>query len=476
MRVGPPTDFAPPLHEIGRPEEFRSVSRELTARYDVERYRPLGLLANPFLGAAAEARFEGVELETAAEANALLGAIVSASDQAAPKPIAVIKAADIPSSYPLRAVGLTERSLATDDGVNVLHAYVQLFMLRLGRVRSIISVVAERLAFRDFDQTLALYIEQVLAEPDTELAAYQLLGQDGLHSFAETFAADPLGTTKSIFRGEAVERRPELAELADSRAEDLPSDVDEDEAAPEVDGTVGDAPANVVLLARAEEVSGPEASDKAIVDYIVEHTKSHLSPVVARALRVYRERGQIAMVNELKVTKAPKKTLAAIVKFARARFKKVVLIFDGFDGWYAVPPELKAQIASSFSEVRWLLEHDAVMVFALEEERVPELDEQFGHGTRLRWSFDSLQAFEANAEHLDHPVLDRLLARAVAPGAMPLTMQDPVLAGIAQTTQGFTEFALRAATAIESAADRGVSALDQIAEADARAAHPAEAT
>ena len=452
------------------------MSRELTVRYDIERYRPLGLLANPFLAAASEGRFEGVELETAAEANALLGAVVSASGQAAPKPIAVIKAAEIPSSYPLRAVGLTERSLATDDGVNVLHAYVQLFMLRLGRVRSIISVVAERLAFRDFDQTLALYIERVLAEPDTELAAYQLLGQDGLEAFAETFAADPLGTTKSVFRGEAVERRPELAELADSRAEDLPSDIDEDETAPELDGTVGDAPANAMLLAQAQEVPEPVDSDRAVVDYIVEHTKVHLSPVIARALRVYRERGQMAMINELKVTKAPKKTLAAIVKFARVRFKKVVLIFDGFDGWYAVPQEMKAQIASAFSEVRWMLEHDAVMVFALEEDRVPELEEQFGHGTRLRWAFDSLQAFEADAEHLDHSVLDRLLARAAAPGTMPLTMQDPVLSRIAQNAKGFTDFALRAAIATESAADRGVSALDETAEADARAAEPAEAT
>jgi hypothetical protein len=451
------------------------VSRDLTARYEVKRYSPLGLLANPFLAATSEGRFEGVELETAAEANMLLGAIVSASDQAAPKPIAVIKAAEIPSSYPLRAIGLAERSLATDDGVDVLHAYVQLFMLRLGRVRSIISVVAERLAFRDFDRTLALYIERVLAEPDTELAAYQLLGQDGLAAFAETFSADPLGTTKSIFRGEAVERRPELAELADSRAEDLPSDVDEDEAAPELDGTVGDAPANAMLLAQEQEVPVPEDSDRAVVDYIVEHTKAHVSPVVARALRVYRERGQMAMVNELKVTKAPKKTLAAIVKFARVRFKKVVLIFDGFDGWYAVPPELKAQIASTFSEVRWMLEHDAVTVFALEEDRVPELEEQFGHGTRLRWSFDALQAFEVDPEHLDPMVVDRLLARAAAPGSMPQTMQDPVLSRIAQSAKGFTDFALRAATAVESAADRGVSALDEIAQADALAVEPVEA-
>jgi hypothetical protein len=451
------------------------VGRDLSARYDVERYRPLGLLANPFPATANEGRFEGAEIETAATANTLLGAIVAASEQAAPKPIVVIKAPEIPGSYPLRAVGLTERSLATDDGVNVLHAYVQLFMLRIGRVRSIISVVAERLAFRDFDQTLALYIERVLAEPDTELAAYQLLGQDGLAAFGETFAADPLGTTKSLFRGEAVERRPEFAELADSRAEDLPSDVDEDEVALELDATVGDSPANAILLAQTEEDSTSDDADRAVVNYIVEHTKVHLSPVVARALRVYRERGQMAMINELKVTKAPKKTLAAIVKFARVRFKKVVIIFDGFDGWYAVPPELKAQIASTFSEVRWMLEHDAVMVFALEEDRVPELEEQFGHGTRLRWSFDALQMFEADADRLDMPTVDVWLARAATPGATPISIQDPVLSGLAGDARGFAEFAFRAATAIESAAERGVSALDEVAEAEARAAEPAEA-
>lgn len=449
------------------------MSRDLTARYDIERYRPLGLLANPFPATEDGGRFVGSEIETAAEANELLGAIVAASGEPAAKPIAVIKAAEIPSAYPLRAVGLTERSLATDDGVNVLHAYVQLFMLRVGRVRSIISVVAERLAFRDFDLTLAAYIEHILAEPDTELAAYQLIGPDSLSAFAERFAADSLAATQSLFGGEAVERRPELAELADTRAEDLPSDVDEDGAAPELDATIGDSPANAMLLAK--EAAAHDDAERALADYIIEHTKVHLSPVVARALRVYRERGQVAMINELRVTKAPKKTLAAIVKFARMRFKKVVLIFDGFDGWYAVPPEMKAQIASTFSEVRWMLESDAVMVFMLEEDRVPELEEQFGHGTRLRWSFDSLEAFEADEDRLDPRIVDRWLALTSAPGAAPITILDPVLASLAADADGFSEFALRAATAIESAADRGVSALDDAAETEARAARAAEA-
>ena len=44
----------------------------------------------------------------------------------------------------------------------MLHAYVQLFMMRLGRVRSIISILAERLAFHEFDKTLECYVAQVL--------------------------------------------------------------------------------------------------------------------------------------------------------------------------------------------------------------------------------------------------------------------------------------------------------------------------
>ena len=452
------------------------MSRDLRVKYDVERYRPLGLLSNPFSMAENGVAFNATELETASEANRLLGVVMAASQDETARPIAVIKPDDIPDAYCLRAVGLVERSLATDEGVNLLHAYIPLFLMRLGRVRSILSVVAERLAFRDFDTTLATYIEHVIAEPDTELTSYQLLGEDGLAAFAERFSADPIGTTKAMFGEEELERHPELRDVADPRADDLPSDVDEDDTDPELDSTVGDAPANAFLMAAADEDTEVEDADRAVVDYIVEYAKAHYSPVIARGLRVYRERGQMGLVNELKVTKAPKKTLAALVKFARIRFKKVVLIFDGFSAWYGVPADLKAQIAASLSEVRWLLERDGIMVFALEKDRVPELEEQFGHGTRAEWAFGSLVESKERGDSLDLSIIDTWLARAAYPGAEPLSATNPVLAELAGTATGLAEFAMRASTAIESAAERGVAVLDEEALGEAKAVTSVEAT
>ena len=216
-------------------------------------------------------------------------------------------------------------------------------------------------------------------------------------------------------------------------------------------------------------------NDQAVVDYIVEYTKAHLSPVVARALRVYRERGLAAMTEELKITKAPKKTLAAIVRLARSRFAKVALIFDGFDLWYQVPAETRSLIAGTLSEIRWMLESDVVMVFVLETGEVPELEEQFGGGTRVEWGFSGLASFEKDSQALDTATVDSWMARAAVPGAVPLTMDDPVLSALMSDSEGFSEFAFRAATAIEDAADRAASTLDEEALNAARVAQPAEA-
>ena len=99
----------------------------------------------------------------------------------------------------------------------MLHAYVLMFMMRLGRVRATLQIVAERLAFRDFDTTLGLYVGKVLAEPDESLVAYQVLGAEALAAYQARFAEDPAAAVADVFGIAKVERRPELAEVADTR-------------------------------------------------------------------------------------------------------------------------------------------------------------------------------------------------------------------------------------------------------------------
>ena len=349
--------------------------------------------------------------------------------------------------------------MATDEGFDVLHAYILMFMMRLGRVRATLQILSERLAFRDFDQTLRAYVGKVLAEPDDTLISYQVLGAEGLAAFAARFDEDPAAAVADVFGIAKVERRPELAEVADTRPSELLSDVEDEEVLDEIDDTIGDAPGTEVIL--TEEAAPGEADFRPVLDYLVEYTKAHLSPVIARALRMYRDRGLVALTAELNVTKAPRKTLTALVKFARVRFRKIVLVYDGFDNWGQTPSDVRSQITGTLSELRWMLEHDAVVVMMLERGGAPELEEQFGSGKTLAWDFPGIVPLEENADVADVEMLDRWLASAALDGTSPLTVGDPVLSALLQLADGSLKaFVLSAGVAIENAADRGVSALD----------------
>ncbi len=286
-----------------------------------------------------------------------------------------------------------------------------------------------------------------------------MLGAEALAAYQARFAEDPAAAVADVFGIAKVERRPELAEVADTRPSDLLSDVEEDDSAPEIDGTIRDAPGTEVII--ADELSPEEDADRAILDYLVEYTNVHLSPVIARGLRVYRDRGLVALTAELTITKAPRKTLTALVRFARVRFRKIVLIYDGFDNWSATPADIRSQITGTLSELRWMLEDDACVVLLLERGGVPELEEQFGSGKRLEWDFPGVLALEESPDAIDVEMLDRWLAAAAAPGAAPLTVGDPVLSALLARAEGSLKaFCLAAGVAIESAADRGVTALD----------------
>jgi hypothetical protein len=220
----------------------------MKAKFDVDRYRPLGLFANPFALSDATSEYDPIDLEVASQSHELLAALIAAAEEPQAKPTLLIKSELMPAYYPNRAISRVERSLATDEGLNLLHAYVLMFMMRLGRVRATLQIVSERIAFRDFDSTLVLYVAKVLAEPDESLISYQILGSEGLAAYQTRFAEDPAQAVADVFGLAKVERRPELAEVADTRPSDLDSDVEEDDSAAEIDGTIGDAPGTEVLV------------------------------------------------------------------------------------------------------------------------------------------------------------------------------------------------------------------------------------
>jgi hypothetical protein len=435
---------------------------ELAVSHDVARYRSLGLIGNPFASSGDDEYGIGVNLEIQAHANLLLSAIDAASRQETPKPILVTKSTNIPDFYSLRAISVVEGALVRDESLNVLHAYIQLYMMRRGRVRSTLGIVGERLAFRSFEKTLAAYVGHVLSEPDTTLASYRALDDGVFAEFEQRFADDPVTAVTDLFGTPELERRAELAEIVDLRLAGLEHDIEESDVSAEIDETVGTAPGAGI------ELTGVIESDP-LVDYLLDYTAVHLSKVVARALRAYTERGLAAMSTELRVTKAPRKTLSAVARLAGARFAKTAIIYDGFDNWQAIDREMRQTIVGALSEMRWTLDGLAAFVFLLEDGRVPELEEQFGAGTRLSWEWGSLAKLQQEPDTLDADTIESWLAAASLAGNEPLTLGDPVLAGcLADADGSLVRFATAAAAAIESAVERGLASLDETAAGAAR--------
>ncbi len=433
---------------------------EVASPPDLGRYSPLGLIANPFV-VGDDDDDPAVMSEIAAAGNLLLGAILERSREEAPKPLVVLKG-DVPSSYPLQAMGSAERSLARDDSLNVLYAYVQLFTMRAGSTRATLNILAERLVFRDFDRLLVSYIESILAEPDTSLPSWGVAGPERLASFAERFESDPLPSVRTVFGEEVLERHQELSQVADLRHVDLPSEAEELDTAEEIDASVGDTPGTPMLLAEAVEIHSED--DRAIFDYFVEYTAVHLSPVIARGLRVHRDRGLAAFAEELKVTKAPRKTMTALLSLAALRYRKAVVIYDGFDAWLEIPSDLRSRVVGALSDLRWKTAGSAFPIFVLMPGEAPELEETFGASGTISWEFPGLIPMQEQQDVFLPDVVSGWLAAAALADASPLTLESAVLSALRDAADGsMSRFVRMARAAIESASDRGVAALDDVA-------------
>jgi len=258
--------------------------------------------------------------------------------------------------------------------------------------------------------------------------------------------------------------------VADPRRGDLEDDGEEEDEAQEIDETIGEAPGTVALLAQTPEEA---TNDDAVLDYIVEYTRAHLSPVLARGLRLYRQRGLSALSEELKITKAPRKTLARVLEFASVRFRKAALIYDDFGNWLEIPVDLRSQVVASMTSLRWSLAGSAVMVLMLAPEEAPELEETFSGGAQVKWGFDNLPALQDNPTDLVDDMVNEWLASAALPGASPMTMADPGLRRVAEAADlSLPRFLALGREAIEDAAARHASCIDDeaIAAAIARVA------
>lgn len=451
-----------------------ALAPEVEVVKDMARYASLGLIANPF-AVAGRSEDPGIQCEIASEGNRLVRAILELSRQDSPKPLWVRKA-DLPAYYANAAMAHAESSLAIDDSLNVLYAYVQLYTMRIGVTRSALNLVAERLSFRSFDRTLAAYLEGVLAAPDPALTSYQVMAPERLDAFAAQFREDPLAATRACFGMPEYERQPELKDAIDFRQGQMDGEVvDENDETAEVDESLGEAPGTAQTILAERERDAEDTEDLGPVrDYLIEYTRAHLSSVIARALRVYHDRGLVAMAAEFKVTKAPRKTLGAVVKLARSRFANVAILFDEFRQWRDIDADLRSKMIAAFSELRWKLDRDAFPVFLVEDGVAPELEETFSTGTTLDWTFAGLDELQQQPDAIDSEVVRRWIAAASDPfAARGLDIDDPVLSRLVEAAEGsLSAFLAMAFVAVEDAAQRGSTSLDEASYETGAAAKP----
>ena len=236
----------------------------------------------------------------------------------------------------------------------------------------------------------------------------------------------------------------------------------------ETQGPVDEEPEAADGDAHADEA--PADPDDAVRDYLLAHLRGNLSPVIARAFEAYAKWGESIVAQELKVTKAPRKTLAAVLGLMRHRWRAIVVIYDRFDAWPLIEQKTRTEILTALTELRWIVGETGVMGVAVVKGRAPEIEEQFAGAEQVDWSMPELGdlyggEFQFNAEYVDR-WLDASALRGDSPVHAASLELRPLLDACENDIQ---RFCLMAETAFRDAAERGAPSIDEAAIAAALA-------
>ncbi|MBE0477194.1 MAG: hypothetical protein IBX62_08875 [Coriobacteriia bacterium] len=430
-------------------------------------HRPLGFVANPFAGQDETEDPYWVQQLVHAEANRLLRVVDAAAGAPDARPVLLGFRDDIPDYYLRAALNEFLYATARDERLNVLAFNVGMDMMRLGRIRGTLTELAELLAAAGFDLTLAAYVSAALREPDGSLPEYAAVEELGsLEELAERFSSEPAEAVAEHFGGLEPVRKPDeeanvvlyetyLRSVGLEADPEEAADTDEESAA----SAAGQRPERRAE-GEGEEGAGGEPAPRPVAEYVIAHLKAHLSPVVARAVRAYVSDGFAAVAQELKVTKAPKKTLAAAARFATFRWRKLVVVYDRFDPWPTLDDETKALVVGSLSELRWVLGPHAVFAISLPHGLAPQIEEQFAGAERVEWDFAGIEEMLAAPTVLD-PGLVRHWLEAAALNDDAVAGAERDLSAIAEAAGGdLLKFGRAAHAAFDHAARRAAASLD----------------
>lgn len=438
-------------------------------------YSTLGYVANPF-ATIDESGSEPywMRLVTRAAANRLLAATKRARERSGPVLVTMVE--EVPEYYYRRAQNDFLGRMADDHSIDMMALNIPLDIMRLGRIRGTIAELAELVVAVDMPTTLAAWFARELATPDVEIPESGLVTSDEMTEAAAAFASDPsaaadryLGVHKepvSMSEMDAVVHEAYMRQLGQ------PVEVESDEEGTEV------GPALVENVPNETETAEPAPDpDAGMREYLVALMRAHLSPVLARALIAWSQYGESLGAQEMKVTKAPRKTLAAILKLMNARWGTVTVIYDNFSAWPILDQQTKMDVLASLTELRWIVAEAGVMVVAVIKDASPEIEEQFAAAEPVDWTMPELAPLYNGEVTLDPAKVQAWLDAAAVSGVSAIRADGSELAPlVAAASDDLLAFSGMAEAAFRDAASRGVAALDAHAIAAGLASAKTEAS
>ncbi len=424
-------------------------------------YSTLGYVANPF-ATVDESGSEPywMRLVTRAAANRLLAATVRARQRSGPVLVSMVE--EIPEYYYRVAQNDFLRRMSDDPSLDMMALNISLDIMRLGRIRGTIAELAELVVAVDFPTTLADWYRRELAEPDTELPESGLVSNEEIASAAAAFSSAPAAAVARFF---GAAEPVTIAELDAVVHEAYMRQVGQ-EVEVEKDQEGSEAAAALHQHVPNEDEAGEPAPDPdaGMREYLLAVARAHLSPVMARALAGFGQYGESLAAQEMKVTKAPRKTLAAILRLMNARWSTIAVIYDNFSSWPILDQQTKMDILSSMMELRWIIAEAGVMVVAVVKGVSPELEEQFAAAEQVDWTMPELTALYNGETKLDLSLVQSWLDAASVGATSALRADGPELSALAgYAGDDLASFCAMAQVAFADAASRGAVMLDAAA-------------
>jgi hypothetical protein len=252
---------------------------------------------------------------------------------------------------------------------------------------------------------IARWSRLTLAEPDTALEEWaKLTAETDVAAVIERIDADEAKFAAEIFGEKMAEREgaddiEAMMTISAARQDRLTADPEEEDgqdASTSEEGSDDDPLGEAFVTPLGGEdavlVEDLGAPDALVREYVLAYTRKNLSPVVARGIEAYAAQGTTSMAQELKITKAPTKTLAALLTFARSSFAAGLLMYDRFEIWPSVPDDLRMKIIASLTQTRWAVKDSSVVVLFVSRGDAPELRESFSIARVVPWSFSEVDA------------------------------------------------------------------------------------